>query len=158
RRAKGIKDLLALGTLREREAPFRKKSGALGYAWFSVQMTEVDGEQRVLLLMQDITPRKHAEEAARAKEALLSALVDNTDDLLLAVDRELRMTRMNEALRGAIERNYGFVPALGDDVQRLVVPERRAELDEVFARALQGQRQQVESSFRLPNGRQVSQD
>ena len=92
---------------------------------FSVQMTEIDGEQRVLLLMQDITPRKRAEEAARAKEALLSALVNNTDDLLLAVDRDLRVTMMNEALRAAIERNYGFVPTLGDDVHRLVVPERQ---------------------------------
>ena len=158
RRAEGIKDLLALGTLREREAPFRKKTGELGYALFSVQMTEINGEQRVLLLMQDITPRKRAEEALRAKEALLSALVNNTDDLLLAVDRDLRVIMMNNALREAVERNYGFIPALGDDVHRLVVPERAAELEGVFSRALQGQRQQVESSFRLPNGRQVSQD
>ena len=94
----------------------------------------------------------------RAKEAFLSALVNNTDDLLLAVDRDLRVTMMNEALRAAIERNYGFALQLGDDVYRMVVPERRAELEAVFSRALQGERQRVESSFRLPNGRQVSQD
>jgi diguanylate cyclase (GGDEF)-like protein/PAS domain S-box-containing protein len=94
----------------------------------------------------------------RAEEALLSAVLDNTDDLLLAVDRRLRITMMNEALRAAVQRNYGFELALGDDVYRLVVPERRAEVEEVLSRALQGQRQRIESAFRLPNGRQVSQD
>ena len=158
RRAEIINDLLAAGMVREREAPFRKKSGELGYALFSVQMTEIDGEQHVLLLMQDITRRKRAEEAARAKEALLSALVNNTDDLLLAVDRDLRVTMMNKAFCAAIERNYGFAPKLGDDIRRLVVPERKDELERVFARALQGERQQVEGSFRLPNGRWVDQD
>jgi diguanylate cyclase (GGDEF)-like protein/PAS domain S-box-containing protein len=158
RRAEGLKDLLEQGVLREREAPFRKKSGELGHALFSAQVIDIGGKQHVLLLMQDITARKRAEQAVRTKEALLSALVNNTDDLLLAVDRDLRLTMMNEALRSAIERNYGFVPALGDDVYRMVVPERRAELETVFSRALQGERQQVESSFRLPNGRQVSQD
>ena len=49
----------------------------------------------------------------RAKEAFLSALVNNTDDLLLAVDRDLRVTMMNEALRAAIERNYGFCAPAG---------------------------------------------
>ncbi len=101
--------------------------------------------------------RKQAEEAARTREGFL-ALVNNTDDLVLAVDRDLRVTMMNEAVRAAIERNYGFVLELGDDVYRLVVPERRAELDAVFSRALRGERQRLESSFRLPNGRQVCQD
>jgi diguanylate cyclase (GGDEF)-like protein/PAS domain S-box-containing protein len=158
RRAEGLKDLVEHGTLREREAPFRKSSGELGHALFSVQMIEIDREQHVLLLMQDITPRKRAEEAVRAKEALLSALVNNTDDLVLAVDRNLRVTMMNEALRAAIERNYGFTLTLGDDVYRMVVPERRTELEAVFSRALQGESQRVERSFLLPNGRQVSQD
>jgi PAS domain S-box-containing protein len=108
--------------------------------------------------MQDITPRNRAEEAVRAKEAFLTALVNNTDDLLLAVDRQLRITMMNDALRVAVRRNYGFELAVGDDVYRLVVPERRAELEGIFSRALQGQRQHVESAFRLPSGRQVSQD
>jgi diguanylate cyclase (GGDEF)-like protein/PAS domain S-box-containing protein len=101
---------------------------------------------------------KNAEETVRAKEAFLAALVDNTDDLLLAVDRDLRVTMMNEALRAAVERNFGFALVPGDDVYRLVVPERRAELEAVFSRALQGERQRVERSFRLPNGKRVSQD
>jgi diguanylate cyclase (GGDEF)-like protein/PAS domain S-box-containing protein len=158
RRARGIKDLLEKGTVREREAPFRRKSGELAHALFSAQVVEADAERRVLLLMQDITPRNRAEEAVRAKEAFLTALVNNTDDLLLAVDRQLRITMMNDALRVAVQRNYGFELTLGDDVYRLVVPERRAELEGIFARALQGQRQHVESAFRLPSGRQVSQD
>jgi diguanylate cyclase (GGDEF)-like protein/PAS domain S-box-containing protein len=103
------------------------------------------------------TARKQAEEVARTREGFL-ALVNNTDDLVLAVDRDLRVTMMNEAVRAAIERNYGFVLELGDDVYRLIVPERRTELEAVFSRALGGERQRLESSFRLPNGRQVSQD
>jgi len=158
RRARGMKDLLEKGTVRERAAPFRRKSGELAHALFSAQVIEGDAERRVLLLMQDITPRNRAEEAVRAKEAFLTALVNNTDDLLLAVDRQLRITMMNDALRVAVRRNYGFELAVGDDVYRLVVPERRAELEGIFSRALQGQRQHVESAFRLPSGRQVSQD
>ena len=121
--------------------------------------TDSDGRQlRVTGINLDITERKRAEMALRGSEAFLAALVNNTDDLILATDRELHVTMMNEACKKAIAKNFGFELRVGDDIQRIVVPERSEELTRIFTRVLAGERCQVESEFKLPTGKLVYQD
>jgi diguanylate cyclase (GGDEF)-like protein/PAS domain S-box-containing protein len=65
---------------------------------------------------------------------------------------------MNEACKKAIAKNFGFELRVGDDIQRIVVPERSEELTRIFTRVLAGERCQVESEFKLPTGKLVYQD
>jgi diguanylate cyclase (GGDEF)-like protein/PAS domain S-box-containing protein len=144
------------------EVEFRvlRPDGQLRYirSYARVQQAE-DGEVvRLTGINFDVTARREAEEALRASEGFLSALVNNTDDLIFATDRELRLTLMNEAFRRAIRRNYGFEPELGDSIERVLAPERREALHATLARALQGERIRIESVMRVPSGRIVYQD
>jgi diguanylate cyclase (GGDEF)-like protein/PAS domain S-box-containing protein len=280
RRAEGLRELMDKSTLREREAPFRRPSGELGFGLFSAQVVETDGHQRVLLMIQDITERRaaqdqiermserqllatqsanlgiwdwdvqrnvlewdeamyriygmsgdasscsfdawasalhpedraqalkdidqtvqngktydtefrilrpggevrhvksygraqkdadgrvvritginldvteqrRAEESVKRSQALFSATVNTTDDGIAAVDRDLRITMVNEALRGAFQKYLGFEPAVGMDAVRLVAPERQERVRRILARVLKGERQRAESVFRAPGG------
>jgi diguanylate cyclase (GGDEF)-like protein/PAS domain S-box-containing protein len=100
----------------------------------------------------EITERVRAEEAVRASEAFLQALVNQTDDLILSVDPELRITQFNEALR-RMARVHG--PAdlkLGDDVRSITPRERHDELVGYLRRALHGQRLRADSVTRRRDG------
>jgi diguanylate cyclase (GGDEF)-like protein/PAS domain S-box-containing protein len=106
----------------------------------------------------DVTARRETEEALRASETFLSALINNTDDLILASDRDLRITLMNDACRRVIPRSFGFELQEGDSLERIVLPERREELHRRFARVLEGERHRAESVSRLPSGKVVYQN
>jgi len=137
-----------------------RPDGALRHirSYGRVQMSADRRPLRLTGIDLDITERKRAEESVRSSQAFLSALIDNTEDFILTVDRDLRLTMFNEALKAAVRRNFGIDLASGDSVFRIVVPERKEEVERILATALAGQRQRVESAFRLPNGRSVFQD
>lgn len=101
-RASCLRELIEKGTVHQHELQYQEASGETAHALFSAQLVELEGEKRVLLMIQDITERRRAEVALRASEAFLSALINNTDDLILATDRQLHVTMMNDAFRKAI--------------------------------------------------------
>ncbi len=107
---------------------------------------------RVTGINFDVTDQRRAEEVVSRSEALLSATVNTTDDAIVALDRDLRITMMNEALRIAVRRYFGVEPAIGMEATHLVVPERQEEVRGMFARVLAGERQRAESMFRTPAG------
>jgi diguanylate cyclase (GGDEF)-like protein/PAS domain S-box-containing protein len=280
-RAAGLEELAEKGSIRQREAPYRKSSGELAFGFFSTQLIDIDGERRILLLVQDMTERraaqdelrrlserlllatqsaglgiwdwdlrrdhldwddamyriygvskaeftpdlhawgstlhpedredalayaKHildagarydtefrilwpcgavrhikaygrvqrdrdgrgvrvtginldvteqrqAEEVVRRSQALLAATVNTTDDGIVALDRNLRITMMNESLRVAMRKYLGIEPVLGMAAERLVPHEREDEVRAIFARVLAGERVRAEGVYRTSGGR-----
>jgi diguanylate cyclase (GGDEF)-like protein/PAS domain S-box-containing protein len=144
------------------EVEFRviRPDGQLRYvkSYATVRSGEDGKVARLTGINLDVTVRRQTEEALRASQTFLSALINNTDDLILATDRDLRITLMNDAFKRAIQRNFGFEVKEGDELARIVVPERKEELQHTFARVLAGDRQRTESVSRLPNGKVVYQD
>jgi len=107
---------------------------------------------RVTGINLDVTEQRRAEESVRRSQALFSATVNTTDDGIAAVDRDLRITMVNDALRDAVHRYLGFEPAVGMDAVCLVAPERHEKVRRILARVLKGERQRAESVFRSPGG------
>jgi diguanylate cyclase (GGDEF)-like protein/PAS domain S-box-containing protein len=114
-----------------------------------------DEEARVVRITGinlDVTEQRRAEESVRRNQALFSATVNTTDDGIAAVDRDLRITMVNEALRAAVQRYLGFEPAIGMEAVCLVAPERHEKVRRILTRVLKGERQRAESLFRSPGG------
>jgi diguanylate cyclase (GGDEF)-like protein/PAS domain S-box-containing protein len=107
---------------------------------------------RVTGINLDVTEQRRAEESVRHGQALISATVNTTDDGIAAVDRDLRITMVNEALRAAVQKYLGFEPAVGMDGVCLVAPERQDKVRRILARVLKGERQRAESLFRAAGG------
>ncbi|MGB3616779.1 MAG: PAS domain S-box protein [Catalinimonas sp.] len=76
-----------------------------------VEQEEVMG---VSVFAKDITKRKQAEDELRASEANLSALIENTDDIICSMDRNLRVMTSNAAFKRVIERGFGASIDVGD--------------------------------------------
>jgi PAS domain S-box-containing protein len=104
------------------KAPLRDETG---------QVTGVFG------ISTDITDQKRTEAAFRETQQLLQAIVESTDDAIIAKDLEGTITAWN---RGA-ERLFGYraQQVLGKSMLILIPPERRAEEPEILARIARGE-------------------
>jgi diguanylate cyclase (GGDEF)-like protein/PAS domain S-box-containing protein len=100
----------------------------------------------------DITQRVQAEQAVRASEAFLHALVNQNDDLILSVDRDLRITQFNDALRRLVQTHGPAELKFGDDFRTITPRERQAQVEALLRQALAGQHQRAESVTRRRDG------
>jgi len=98
---------------------------------------------RMLGTGQDITERKTADEA----RGLLAALVDSSEDAIIARDLEERIIGWNQ---GAV-RLFGYTvdEAIGALAQMLVAPEDRDELSDILARVHRGERVETLETTRV---------
>jgi diguanylate cyclase (GGDEF)-like protein/PAS domain S-box-containing protein len=81
--------------------------------------------QGVVLVFQDVTQRRLAEESLRASEARMRAITDSAQDAILMMDPHGRISHWNPAA----ETIFGFsrVEAIGQNLHDLIVPKRYHE-------------------------------
>ena len=98
--------------------------------------TKMLGDGRLLAVVRDITERKRAEEALRAREEQLRAVVDASPLGIVALDREGKVTMWNRAA----ERIFGWreEEVLGKE-DPIVPKDSQAEFRALYARALRGE-------------------
>ena len=130
--------LQAHGTVSSFEAEMRRKDGSTFIALYSGSLIRIGGATYSLNSLQDITPRKRAEEALRASEQRYERVVQNISDALLIDDREGRVVFANARFR----QLYGLPP--GADVRQLrledyVAPDSHAELRDRHERRVRGE-------------------
>lgn len=124
------------------------KSGK--YVWLQGSSNPILGlnnsPYKIIEFMTNITERKKAEEEilltqeeAQRREAELSALINNTDDLIIAIDRGYRITMFNESARQMYD-NWEIKLRLGLDINRTFLPEEATELRMLYERALKGEK------------------
>jgi two-component system sensor kinase FixL len=97
----------------------------------------------------DITERKRMEGALRRSQATLSALVENSDEGIWALDDACRIQLLNAAARQRFPQAYGTQPAIGADLRQLLPANVRAEWDARLQRALSGERVAAETTISL---------
>jgi len=90
-RTRFIRELREKGKVRDLEARFRSKSGGLIEGLLSAEIIEIKGEGHLLLLVNDITARKQAEEALKVSEAEKSLILNSTIDLVVYHDTDMKM-------------------------------------------------------------------
>jgi two-component system CheB/CheR fusion protein len=93
---------------------------------------EDSGEQLILLAIEDVTVRKHAERLRQETEDRLSTIVDTAVDAIITIDDQGRVSSVN----AATERMFGYASAelIGQNVRMLMPPPYRNEHDGYLAR------------------------
>ncbi|MEI7557104.1 PAS domain S-box protein [Candidatus Chlorohelix sp.] len=88
-------DLRIKGYLQDIEMKLYKKNREAIDTLSSFELVEIGGQSCALSFSIDITERKQAEKALRDKEEQFRALVENSPDLIMRMDRQLRMVYGN---------------------------------------------------------------
>ncbi len=92
----------------------------------------------------DITQQKLAETRLRVSEANWAALVNNTADLIWAIDRDYTIIRANDALRSVVKENMGYRLESGSDVFRIIPTELDSTWRSLLGRAFYGKKMVME--------------
>ncbi len=115
--------------------------------------------QGVVIISRDVTARKEGEETMLhiqadlvQKEAAISALINNTDDWILAIDREYNITVVNEASRSAVQQSLGIYLTVGMSIFSIVQPEDVENWGRYCDRALTGETVVFEDAQMLGKG------
>ncbi|NLD55779.1 MAG: PAS domain S-box protein [Burkholderiaceae bacterium] len=84
----------------------RRRDGSLRWDEVRLKAVTISGKPYVLACSRDITARKEAEDALRAREAQYRAIFDGSADSLVLWNREIRMVDVSAAFM----RMYGYDP------------------------------------------------
>jgi PAS domain S-box-containing protein len=96
-RKKMVEELTSSGEVKNQEARFLSKNGAIVIGLITASLLDLDGEQHVLTIIRDITLRKHAEEALEKEQFLINALMNNLTDHVYFKDLQSKFIRNNKA-------------------------------------------------------------
>ena len=99
------------------------------------------GASTIQALLRDVTEQRLAERQLADSRANLGALVESTGDAIWSVDRQHRLITFNSAFGLAIEAQTGHEPEVGRLPEAIFLPEDVEWYEELYARALQGERQ-----------------
>jgi len=108
------------GRIRNLETRFYTKAGGVLTGLLSAEVVEFGGESYVVTAIEDITERKHAEEALGETHEQLAALSMAARDAIIMMDDEGRVSFWNTAA----ERMFGYSQSevLGKDLHGLLAP------------------------------------
>jgi two-component system cell cycle sensor histidine kinase/response regulator CckA len=116
------------------------KDGAGRLFWVEVNMrlANLEGAERVLVMVRDISARKQAESDLRQVEANMLALIESTDDLIWSVDLDNRYLTFNRKAKEHIRQVYGTETRIGAPPDEIMPADRAAFWKSQFTRALEG--------------------
>lgn len=135
------------------ESEHRRRDGHVFAIETSTSLLKVGDRELVLGIDRDITERKRAEDALRENRARLASLMNNTDDLMLSIDRDLKVTIFNEPFKNMIEYGMGKQVQAGASVSDFIEPETLAIHLENYERAFAGERCRYEVAFQVAEGK-----
>ena len=133
------------------EFEYRYLHPDMGLRWLFCKGCRFHDGPRMFGIVQDVTARKAAEEAAQR----LAAIVESTDDAIVSKDLNGIITSWNPAA----ERMFGFTSQemIGRPITTIIPPELRDEETEILATITRGDRIQHFETVRVKkNGELVS--
>jgi len=91
--------LVRSGSLRNADIDFMTKTGEVRNGMVSAEFIDLSGTSYLLIAMNDVTERRHAEDALRASEEKYRRLFDSMNDAFISVDMEGRIREYNRTIR-----------------------------------------------------------
>lgn len=107
----------------------------------------LDNAQLFTASQEELAERIRVEEIMRQNEANLTALIENTQDMIWSIDRDYRVVTLNTSFRTVYDLAYGVMLNIDSDVLAELNPEDQAEWRARYDRALGGERFVIEDAF-----------
>jgi PAS domain S-box-containing protein len=103
----------------------------------------------ITVYFQDITERKHADEALRNACALLEGITEGSQDLIAAIDTQFRFTYFNASYAREFKRLWGHEIAVGESLREAMGPwpEEWEKAIGLWQRALNGESFSITTEF-----------
>ena len=109
-----------------------KKNGELIIVQTTAHFIEYNHRKTRLVVAQDVTEQLETERQKEFDRNNLSALINNTKDLMWSVNKDLKLITFNDAFNKTIEAMTGKPMAKGDHILSLEFPEEQLDRYKTF--------------------------
>ncbi len=114
------------------------------YINYDVSFNPIYTEDRqisgISIFARDITERKKAEEELRQSEVNLTTLIENTDDIIYSLDKQLRLTTANSAFKEFCKEGFRAEVEQGCKIDEVIPEEFSADWKDHYAQVMKGER------------------
>ena len=126
--------------------------------WFNLIVTQqADKEKKGAVIVHiDSTDRKLVEKALIQAEANLSAIIENTSDLVYSLNSDLKFVTFNQRFKETVKQVYGLQVKQGDSTLEMLGTFDKAFAEkwrEVYLKALNGETVQFVNEYNFGEGK-----
>ncbi|MEQ8676627.1 MAG: ammonium transporter [Aggregatilineales bacterium] len=107
----------------------------------------LDNAQLFTASQEELAERIRVEEIMRQNEANLTALIENTQDMIWSIDRDYRVVTLNSSFRTVYDLAYGVLLDIDSDVIAELGEQDQQTWQARYDRALTGERFVIEDQF-----------
>lgn len=93
----------------------------------------------IAVFSRDITEQKQNEEEILNKQSRLSAIINNTHDIILSIDKNYNIIEFNEVLRGIVKKAFKKELRPGMSVFETLAPDYHQEMRDIYERVFKGE-------------------
>ncbi len=130
-----------------------------GFAWYKTHFVPVPNKENivthVLCIAENIDLQKKAEQALLTKQNNLEAIINNTDDIIISIDRENRIIEFNEVFRNVVKHGYKVEVKKGDNVLDYIETIKHQKLIALYPKVLRGEKIVDVEKFTSGQGRYI---
>jgi PAS domain S-box-containing protein len=129
---------------------------SFGKVWYECTITPIkdlnDEIEYLIVFTKDITELKQFDIAMRNKQEKLYAIINNTNDIILSIDKEYKLTEHNSVFQQQVERGFGIKELRGTVILNYIDPKKHQHLKNIYERVFKGEVVNDIESFETLNG------
>jgi PAS domain S-box-containing protein len=127
------------------------KDGRIRYALSSFERIMIGEDYFTVTMMTDVTEQKNAEIELRISEANLSALIENTNDVVFSLDRNFKLITANSAFKKLCMDGFNGFVEQGMNLFEVIPADFVSSWKKNFDRSLNGERFIKELHYDYPS-------
>jgi PAS domain S-box-containing protein len=143
----------------EMETLPRTENNVVDRGWYSCTGYPIKNEsgktESILLVSKNTTKEKLQSMEILNKEEKLYAILNNTNDVILSIDRDYRLTEFNSVFSRMIEKGYGIKALMGTSVLDYIDPNKHHHLKAIYTKVFEGEIANDVESFETISGLKV---
>jgi PAS domain S-box-containing protein len=121
-----------------------------------VPLRDSSGElMGVLVTTEDVTEKRAIEEQLKEKQANLTSIIENTDDLIWYVDKDHSFKAFNTVIYEKIKSAFGIKIQYGKNAMEILPEDYQIQWRQIHEYVMKGNKLVVERSVNLQDGKQM---
>jgi PAS domain S-box-containing protein len=97
-----------------------------------------DGKENSTIVFKDVTKEKKLENQLIKKQIKLEALINNTEDIIMSIDREFNIIEFNQVIYNIVKKSLGIELKKGDSIFTTLIPEFHEKYTSLYLEIFSG--------------------
>jgi PAS domain S-box-containing protein len=132
---------------------------SFGKVWYECAISPIkdqhDAIDHLIVFTKDITDLKQFDIAMRNKQEKLYAIINNTNDIILSIDKEYKLTEYNSVFQQQVERGFGLKEIHGTVILNYIDPKKHDHLKNIYTQVFKGEVINDIEGFELLSGNMI---